>query len=350
MERQGVLETLSNDVFSGFAQQATGHVEAIWEAMQYRDGGLPLSHDVYLKLWALSGPQAQADYILVDEAQDMNPVLLGVLRQLQCPVVYVGDPYQQIYQWRGAVNAMEAIASPHHVLLAQSFRFGPEIAAAANRVLHTLGAKAPLHGTSVIQSEIARVRPDAILSRINAGVISNVLSCLRRNVRCAVVGGTKTLQRLLEDVLQVQQGSPARTAELLGFQDWRAVMSFSRSPEGEHLKSLVNLVQEHGADHLLSAITRCELTEGTAQVVCSTAHRSKRREWRYVHLDTDFEQEFLRAEGGPRKDAEVAKGATDAESRLLYVGTTRASLAVSIPEEIMRRFGLRRTTDRVIGR
>ena len=121
VDREGLLETLSMPAFQSFAHQATGHVQAIWDAMQLHDGGLPLGHDGYVKLWALSNPKAETDYILVDEAQDMNPVLFGVLKGVQCPVVYVGDPYQQIYEWRGAVNAMEEIVSPHHVLLAQSF-------------------------------------------------------------------------------------------------------------------------------------------------------------------------------------------------------------------------------------
>lgn len=42
-------------------------------------------------------PKSQVDYIMVDEAQDLNPVILGVLRSMQCPVIYVGDPYQQIF-------------------------------------------------------------------------------------------------------------------------------------------------------------------------------------------------------------------------------------------------------------
>lgn len=278
----------------------------------------------------------------------MNPVLLDVLKQIRCPVVYVGDPYQQIYEWRGAVNAMEEISSPHRVLLAQSFRFGPEIAAAATKVLRALGAPTPLRGSVSIQSHLARVRPDAILSRSNAGVIGNLLYCLKRNVPCAVVGGTRTLQRLLEDILQVQQGTPAQSPELLGFQSWKDVMSFSRDPEGEHLRSLVNLVQEHGAEPMLSAITRCEQNESTAQVVCSTAHRAKGREWKYVHLDPDFEQGFARASRSTGKTKEQVKEAVDAEARLLYVGITRASLGISLPAEIRKRFGLRNTTDKVL--
>ena len=54
------------------------------------------------------------------KAQDINPVFLGVLKKARCPVVYIGDPYQQIYEWRGAVNAMEQIPSKDRVLLSHS--------------------------------------------------------------------------------------------------------------------------------------------------------------------------------------------------------------------------------------
>nr|WP_249816408.1 UvrD-helicase domain-containing protein [Bradyrhizobium sp. 180] len=56
-----------------------------------------------MKLWALSNPAIAADFILLDEAQDTNPVVLDVLRKQPAQMVYVGDKYQQIYEWRGAV-------------------------------------------------------------------------------------------------------------------------------------------------------------------------------------------------------------------------------------------------------
>jgi superfamily I DNA/RNA helicase len=98
--RYGCLEALADNSFEDFTEQAIAHVQAIWESMLHKSTGLPLGHDGYLKLWALSSPKANVDYVLVDEAQDLNPVLLGVLRTLRCSVVYVGDPYQQIYEWR----------------------------------------------------------------------------------------------------------------------------------------------------------------------------------------------------------------------------------------------------------
>ena len=38
-----------------------------------------IGHDIYLKLWALSEPNIPADYVLFDEAQDADPLMLGIL-------------------------------------------------------------------------------------------------------------------------------------------------------------------------------------------------------------------------------------------------------------------------------
>ena len=342
----GLLETLKPEQFENFASQVSGHLESLWEAMLDRDQGLPLSHDGYLKLWALSKPHARADYIMVDEAQDLNPVLLDVLKRLHCQIVYVGDPYQQIYEWRGAINAVEQVHTRHRCLLSQSFRFGPEIAAAANIVLRTLGARETLCGHPAVASHIGRVRPQAILARSNAGVMANVLRCLTQGLRCAVVGGTKELERLLADVHRLKQGHAAQTPELLGFQSWKDAVSYSTQPEGESLRALVNLVHEHGDVLMLRALSACEPTEATAQVVCTTAHRAKGREWNYVHLDPDFEAGFVRAlQQGPIQ----AAGAVASEARLLYVALTRAKLGVHLPRDIAKRFGIRSTTTKMLG-
>lgn len=308
-----------------------------------------MGHDGYLKLWALSRPQARLDYLLVDEAQDINPVVLGVLTRMNCPVVYVGDPYQQIYDWRGTVNAMEHVEAKHRVLLSQSFRFGDGIARAATKVLQALGAREPLRGSETVVSHLARVRPDAILARSNAGVIGSVLTCLARGWSCHVLGGTQQLERVLHDVERVRQGSAGQSPELLGFDSWKEVMAFSGRPEGEPLRSLVLMVQEYGESTMLRALARCEGEEKQAQVVCSTAHRAKGREWDYVRVDPDFDAGFLRA---AKASSDITSGepqaSFEAEARLLYVAMTRARRAVHLPSAVMRRFGLKATTQEVL--
>jgi hypothetical protein len=345
--RIGILETLPSGTFHDLCRQALDHLQSLWVAMQHPESLLPFGHDGYLKLWALSKPQARVDYLMVDEAQDLNPVLLGVLSDLRCPVVYVGDPFQQIYDWRGAVNAMQTVKTQHQVLLSQSFRFGPAIANAATIVIRTIGARHPLLGVQTMESHIAQVRPSAILCRTNAGVIANVLRCLGRNLKCHVLGGTRELERLLEDVQRIKAGVPAQTPELLGFANWKDVMSFGGQPEGEYLHGLVTLVQEYGETRMLNALARCEPDESLADITCCTAHKAKGREWPYVQVDDDFEAAFARTRSG--RNSTRSEENLQAETRLLYVAITRAQIGVQLPAGLLHRFGLKQTIDSVVG-
>src|SRR5690606_28467443 len=68
----------------------------IWRRMTDVSDSLPLGHDGYLKVWALTLPRLPFDFILLDEAQDTNAVVLGVLGHQDAQLVYVGDRHQQI--------------------------------------------------------------------------------------------------------------------------------------------------------------------------------------------------------------------------------------------------------------
>ena len=343
----GTLETIPEEHFEQFRRQALLHLHLVWELMRSESTKLPLGHDGYLKVWALSKPQPQFDYLMVDEAQDLNPVVLGVLSRLPYQVIYVGDPYQQIYDWRGAVNALEKVKTEHHILLSQSFRFGPAIAAAASSVIRRLGALHPLRGAPEIESHLANVRPNVVLCRSNTGVITNILNCSCRGIKCFVLGGTRELEQLLEGVAQIRMGIPSHVPDLIGFSTWSDLTMFSQQPEGQYLRGLVGLVKEYGEATLLSALDRCEKQEATAQVICSTAHRAKGREWDYVKIDPDFESGFLRRSA--QIDPGKAQAILEAETRLLYVAMTRARLAVQLPPHLLELFEMEQTTTETLG-
>jgi hypothetical protein len=128
------------------------HVVRHWNESIDPNGRTAISPDVYLKQWERSKPQINADFVLFDEAQDSDGLMLSVLRlQKNAQVIYVGDPYQQIYGWRSAVNATELI-NARECVLTESFRFGPHFAALASRVLRLLGERTPLRGQGSIAS------------------------------------------------------------------------------------------------------------------------------------------------------------------------------------------------------
>ncbi|KAF1515172.1 F-box DNA helicase 1, partial [Eudyptes filholi] len=105
----------------------------IWRNMKKLDGDVEKKYkmtcDGYLKLWQLSKPQLSGyDAIFVDEAQDCTPAIVNIVLSQKCGIILVGDPHQQIYTFRGAVNTLYSVPHTHVYYLTQSFRFGPEIA------------------------------------------------------------------------------------------------------------------------------------------------------------------------------------------------------------------------------
>jgi hypothetical protein len=129
----GRLLGASKPVLEEVRAWAVATSNMLWQRMISHRDPIPLGHDGYLKLWALGRPRLGSQYILLDEAQDTNAVVLGVLADQAAQIVYVGDKYQQIYEWRGAINAMEKIGGCDEVALTQSFRFGDAIADTATR-------------------------------------------------------------------------------------------------------------------------------------------------------------------------------------------------------------------------
>jgi UvrD-like helicase family protein len=335
--RIGRLAVLDRDQFAGVTSTAVTHLRRLWEEMQAFDSRMPLGHDGYVKLWSLTSPRIHADYIMLDEAQDSNPVLLKVLRQQPCQMVYVGDPYQQIYEWRGAVNAMEKVLTDHRTRLTQSFRFGDTIANEATKVIARLGASAAIRGTPTMTSHVCPVHPNTILCRTNAGVMSNLVTHQNNGARTYVVGGTKELEILLDNVKRLKRGIPSELPEFYGFANWNEVVQHVEEEHDEGLRLLVKLVAQYGEDRLLQALRSCVDSESAAQIIVSTAHKAKGCEWDVVQLDRDFDSAFSKQD---RAEQQGSKWDLEAEGRLFYVAMTRAKSAVELPPGAMTFFGI----------
>jgi hypothetical protein len=325
----GRLHSLPQPVQAEIREWACDAANGLWNQMTDPAGSMPLGHDGYLKLWSLSRPSLNADYILLDEAQDTNPAVLSVLSAQRSQVVYVGDAHQQIYEWRGAVNAMNDMQAHEHAYLTQSFRFGPQLADAATNVLKSLGETRRLQGNPARQTEISASGPvDAVLARTNATTIVEALAAIESGITPFVVGGTKELKELVGDVYQLKNGNPGTRPEFFGFTNWQEVVDFARTDEGASLLTFVQLVEQHGENKLWFVISQIETDEADASLVISTAHKAKGREWGRVRLTNDFASKRLAADA-PAPEAEV---------RLFYVAMTRAIDRLVIDPEILREF------------
>ncbi len=132
----------------------------------------------------------------------------------------VGDSAQAIYQWRGAKDVMTGFDGTH-LTLSQSFRFGPDLAAEANRWLHLADAPIRLTGTPAVPTELGPVtRPDAVLCRTNVGAMAQVITLMAAGYRVALAGGGDSLQALALAARDLKEGRRTHHPELILFPSW----------------------------------------------------------------------------------------------------------------------------------
>lgn len=289
-----------------------------WADLSNPNGTLPFSHDVYVKIWSLNNPVIAADYILLDEAQDTSACMASVIKQQKCKVILVGDSAQQIYEWRGAVNAMADFPDAPRCLLSQSFRFGQAIADVANAVLNELEepTRLRLKGFDKIDSKIGSVeKPTAVLCRTNAVAVASLLGAIADGRRPFLIGGSKDTIAFIEASQKLMNGENTGHPDLACFGSWGEVQEYTKQEEGEDLKLMVKIIDEFKPQVLLDALRSMPAKEEDADLVVSTAHKSKGREWDRVKLAADF----------PTKSK-----CCDADRKLLYVAVTRAKLVLDV--------------------
>jgi hypothetical protein len=233
--------------------------------------------------------------------------------------VYVGDSQQAIYGFTGAVNALDRIREPtggETAYLTQSFRFGPAVAEVANVCLAIETPTLRSWGYDSIPSVVGPAAdPDAILTRTNATAVRTVIArsgggkIAPRRRRPRVVAFARAARDLMDERLDV--APRARLLRLLGRgpgptsqQDEQGATSGCWSSWSTTSASRRSLLP-------LGRMTR----EDEADVIVSTAHKAKGREWGSVQLGGDFPT--------------ASKMHTD-ELRLLYVAVTRAKRELDI--------------------
>ncbi|MGH3858469.1 UvrD-helicase domain-containing protein [Actinokineospora sp.] len=290
-----------------------------WDDLTDRWGEqVPFAHDHYLKMWQIAGPRLSYDVVMLDEAQDSNPCRSAlVVGQEHAQRIAIGDSCQQLYAWQGAVDALATWPADVRLQLTQSWRFGGAVAAEANKWLTLLGTDMRVRGNPNLPTVVGPIpTPDAILCRSNAGAVGRVLAALEDGQRPALVGGATELVQLADAAGELQAGKRTSHPELWAFESWTQVQEYAEEEQGADLRVFVKLVDQYGPAKITTALSRTVPEDG-ADVVISTAHKSKGREWDRVAIADDFAEPKPDKDGNPRP---VDK----ADAMVAYVAVTRA--------------------------
>ena len=292
------------------------------------EGLIDFDDMVYLPL-VLGARILAADFLIVDEAQDLSPLNLALLKSTPSKIWYVGDPFQAIYGWRGAASGLVEKLGLPVLPLTNCWRCSGEIISEARKyvpdIQTTNPAGLPVRVLKVLP-DFSSLEPATILARTNSTLISIALKLRASRKRACIFG--RDFVKTLEGILGKLKGTNSKTL-LESLRAWAEKMS-DKYPHQAHLirdyfKCLKTILQEvSGAQAALQLLK--EIFSDSPQPgdwVLSTIHKAKGKEFQKVYLidwTPKGEQGWMKEE----------------ERNLKYVGITRArEELIIIPEDLL---------------
>ena len=218
-----------------------------------------LTHDYYLKIYQLRCEPMDHQLIVVDEEQDLSPVMIDITRKISANacLLAIGDRYQQIYTWRGA-RGMNATQFTYNFELTQSFRFGGAIARMANGILNAFNPDFPseIWGNRATTTEIKVVEdvtivPDwcVVLARTNSQLVDIAVTFSEADVAFEITDSLLAAVRDFVDVYAMIHGHAWINRDFLTSYPNTAAM-LRAAVNDPHLDSMIDLAKKKSPDYV----------------------------------------------------------------------------------------------------
>lgn len=306
-------------------------------------GKIECTHDFYMKAFHMhladgSVTYPKQDFVLVDEAGDLNEVTLEIFRLLPAKVkIAVGDSAQNIYSFNHTVNAFEILKDEGVPFrLTESFRVSASIASRIEQFcIKHLNPDMLFKGQLDIDEGI---QTTAMLARTNAGLVSSMIDLMD--------GGTNfTLVRKASDIFRLPltlcflkyQGEikdPAYKHIQADVDEWYESPTYKdvyKSPLlylmslysfDIALLSAARLVMAKGKNAIMDAYTFAKSCENkTTNLFLSTCHSVKGLEYDEVIILEDLNETIERVLSPDSTESDEAR---EQELNLYYVACSRA--------------------------
>jgi superfamily I DNA/RNA helicase len=235
------------------------------------------------------GPFPKFPRIYVDEYQDQSPVNHALLARLvKGGLIGVGDPFQNIYGFRGAKSGGMAAAvqtySMTELPLSVSFRCPQAIVEAARwRVPHFQWSR-PGGEVNELERMVGSSFPDdsTIICRNNAPLLRIAFRLISAG-RSVYVVGSELGPRLIAIMKKLGPDSMSRKDLIDAIEFWREQKLMANSKSANDLADCMRVFADHGAT-LSSAVSYAEhlfAQQGTIRLL--TGHKSKGLEFPNVY-------------------------------------------------------------------
>jgi len=306
-------------------------------------------HDFYLKLFHREGLFDKAldrfDRVLVDEGQDLSPIMLDALERCRKRIVIVGDTHQQIYSFRYAIDAMKRFPSDDQGDLTLSFRFGKDIADLASVFIREAkGEKGfRIKGNPEKRSRVAFYASSpkpragercAILSRTNLALFEHALGLRATGIPFSLQGNISGILSRILDVYWLSQGTHDKIRDPLirSFENLEALDAYATDLDDFQLANMVEVVREYARILPDAVFDIMKISKSTAEtpngpgIILSTVHGAKGQEYDRVYIDADIAASLSKPEA-------LATQTFGDEANIAYVSFTRAIGNLYLPPD-----------------
>lgn len=281
---------------------------------QSYDGLLDYNDQVYMPA-VFGGVFPKFPLTLVDEYQDLSPVNHLLLERIvKGRLIGVGDPWQNIYGFRGARADGMASATERYDCaqfpLSISFRCPSEIVRNVHwRVPHFKWTNEGGRVEKPIKFTAEDFIDDStILCRNNAPLLACAFRLLAAGHSISVAG-SDIGPRLIAQMKKLGDGSMNRDGMLSAIADWEAEKLAKESKSAPDMAACMRIFAGHGTT-LDQAIAYADhLFKQQGRIYMSTIHKAKGLEWDNVY----YLDPWL-----------VRKNPTDQDKNLDYVASTRS--------------------------
>lgn len=299
----------------------TDKLEYIYEKMRRKE--IPFTQGAAVRYFLESFREDLSlyEYVLVDEAQDVDPLFKKLIDRFHAKKIFVGDVYQSIYGFRNTINLFEKI--PENAVkksLTKSFRFGDGYAKKLNDLCQKMyGEPFFIRGNENIETVIKkpediRDRPVHI-ARTNAKIFERAYGYAAEGEKIAIPLDFEHMRDIVFDVFYIKSGLLYRVQKLKGINSFEKCVAAGRYDR--EIGVAISVVDTFGVEIFdMFDVMRNSLTNKKfADRIFYTAHKAKGLEFENVIVENDF---------NPRKDRE--------EKNLFYMAATRTIETIGFTE------------------
>lgn len=333
-----ILELINKDT-----SRVLAHLKHILSSMKNKQ--IDATHDFYLKMFYLNkkiSSNLGYDLILVDEAQDISDVMIGIVESQNCRRVYVGDSFQQIYSFRYAINALNKIDLPSYNLT-KSFRFSNEYAKDLQRKINSLYEKnstKPLNisgidsKTSFHKNCIDEDKQYTIISRSTFGLIQELVHHIHSDKKFYFEGGYNSYSFMNQTVysifyLKEKKNDKVTLDEIKDFESIYELEQFVKDTKNQDYLNIIKFINTYG-DNIFDINKkikdRLTTNKEEADIIFTTTHKSKGLEYDQVLMTNDF---ITKKEISNPK-SKLSHLRINEELNIYYVAATRVKKAIDL--------------------